>query len=155
MAAVDTVSVNVTCSGPGSIPLISRTKYNIIALTAGNFASQNGLIATLATTEGVLTNGIIAGTDVTVSVVGSSAYPGITANRGSKWILTAANAGGRKYTYTIPASPGDGEFNADNLTADLTGTNWAAYKAAFEAVAVDPFGGALTLLKAVDGGRRR
>ena len=74
---------------------------------------------------------------------------------GASFSLTAANAAGQFFTYTIPAAPGNGELNADNITADLAGTNWAAYKVAFEAVATDTAAGALVLIRAKLGGRRR
>jgi hypothetical protein len=155
MAATDVASINVDCSGPGGFPLISRTKINMLALTAGNFTAQAGLLASLEGAYNNLTDGIVKSTDVTVSVPYSGAYPGVTANRGQKWIITTANPTGRKYTYTIPAGPGSGELQSDNISADLAGTTWAAFVAAFEAAAVDPFGGALTVVSAKLGGRRR
>lgn len=155
MAAVDTLQISVNTSGPGEIPLLSKTGFNIIALTAANFTAQTGAAATLATAYGNLTDGVLRERSISVSTLIGTGYPAGVANRGQKWILSATNLAGTIYTYTIPAAPGLGELNADNITADLSGTNWAAFKTAFEAVCTDPFGGALTLNRAKLGGRRR
>ncbi len=145
MAATNKLNVTVNCSGPGNFPLQSKTTFNVIALTAGNFASQNTLINTLAATYNNLTDGIVTGTKVSMDTNPAGGVPSGTANRGQKWILSATNASNRPFTYTIPAAPGSGELQSDNISADLTGTNWVSFKSAFEGVAVDPFGGALTL----------
>jgi hypothetical protein len=155
MAATDISSINIDCSGPGSFPLVSRMKFNMIALTAANFVAQSALLASIKTAVDGLTNGIVRSTTTTVEVPGSTAYPSGTANRGQKWIISAANTVGRKYTFTIPAGPANGELQPDNISADLTGTNWAAFTLAFNAGATDPFGDALTVLAAKLGGRRR
>jgi hypothetical protein len=155
MAAVDRLTISVNCSGPGSIPLPSKTNYNIAALTAGNFATQATKITALEQATEDLTDGVVSATSVAINTPINSGYPAGVANRGSKWILSATNAALQPFTYTIPAAPGAGELNSDNETANLTGTNWAAYKTAFEAVATDPNAGALTLKSARLGGRRR
>lgn len=155
MAAVDKLNITVNTSGPGSIPLLSKTTFNIVALTAANFTAQSAAAGTLEAAYVNLTDGVVRERSIAVTTLGGTAYPTGVANRGQKWILSATNVAAQKYTYTIPAAPGLGELNPDNITADLSGTNWAAFKTAFEAVATDPFGGALTLNSAKLGGRRR
>lgn len=155
MAAVDKLNITVNTSGPGSIPLLSKTTFNIVALTAANFTAQGAAAGTLQAAYVNLTDGVVRERAISVTTLGGTGYPSGVANRGQKWILSATNVVGAKYTYTIPAAPGLGELNSDNLTANLAGTYWAAFKTAFEAVCVDPFGGALTLNFAKLGGRRR
>lgn len=155
MAATDSLIFSVNTSGPGSIPLNSKTGFNIIALTAANFTAQTAAAATLQAAYLNLTDGVLRERTISVTTLVGTGYPTGVANRGQKWILSASNTVGGLYTYTIPAGPGGGELNSDNITADFTGTNWAAFKTAFDAVAVDPFGGALTLNRAKLGGRRR
>lgn len=156
MAAVSPVTVSVICSGPGaSSPLPSKTKINIVALTAGNFTAQEALVATYVGAYASMTDGSVSEYQVGVRTAGGGGALTTTANRGQKWIITSENAAGRLFTHTIPAAPGAGEIVGATIDADLSGTNWVAYKAAFEAVATDPFGGALTLTAAKLGGRRR
>lgn len=154
MAAVDKFTVVVDCSGPGSIPLLSKTDYNIAALTAANFDAQNTKANALESATEALTLGVVKSQSIAVQKFVNSGYPAGVANRGSKWIITATNAAGKLFTYTIPAALTTGNVNSDNSTANLASSAWAAYKTAFEAVATDPNGGALTLLRAKLGGRR-
>jgi hypothetical protein len=155
MAAVDSYTTIFDCSGPGGIPLLSKTKISIVALTAANFTAQTGLLNAFQAAIEPLTDGVLKSTSVAIDKAVNTGYPSGVANRGSKWIIAAVNAAQQAYTYTIPAGPGTGELNPDNITADLTGTNWAAFKTAFEAVATDRAGGALTIVSAKLGGRRR
>lgn len=155
MATTDSLIISVNTSGPGSIPLTSKTGFNIIALTAANFTAQTAATATLQAAYLNLTDGVVRERTISVTTLAGTGYPTSTANRGQKWIISASNTIGSLYTYTVPAGPGGGELNPDMITADLTGTNWAAFKTAFEAVCTDPFGGALTLNRAKLGGRRR
>ncbi len=156
MAAVSPVTVSVSCSGPGaSSPLPSKTKINITALTAANFTAETGLVATYVGAYANMTDGQVTEYSIGVESSGGGSPISTTANRGQKWIVTSENPAGRKFTHTIPAAPGLGEVVGTTVEADLSGTNWVAYKAAFEAVAKDPFGQSLVLVAAVLGGRRR
>lgn len=156
MAATSPVTVSVKCSAAGaSETLPSKTKYNITALTAGNFTAQTGLVATLIGAYSPLTDGSVQEYIIGVKESGGGGPLTAVANRGQKWIVSAQDAAGRNFTHTIPAAPGAGELVGDTISADLTGANWAAYKAAFEAVAKNPFGDSLTLMFAKLGGRRR
>lgn len=156
MAAVDTLTIPVICSGPGSIPLPSKTNYSIIALTAANIVAQSAAAAALATATNALTDGNVAKTSIAVETFISSTYPTVTANRGQKWVISATNGAGQPYTYTIPAAKDTSTLlQPDLITADLTATAWVNYKTAFEALATDRAGGALTLTRAKLSGRRR
>lgn len=155
MAAVDKYTISVNCSGPGSFPLLSKTDFSIVALTAANFTAQTGLLNALQAAYINLTDGVVKSTSVAINKFINSGYPSGIANRGEKWIIAAENAAGQPFTYTIPGAPGTGELQSDNITADLFGTNWAAFKTAFEAVATDRAGGLLIMVNAKLGGRRR
>lgn len=155
MAAVDSFIVAIRCGGNAPTGLIGKTKYNIAQLTAANIVAQKSACNALGTAESSLTTGIYAAADISVNLAKTGGYPTVTANRGNKWIINATNAAGRNFTYTIPAAFYTGETEADGVTADLTTTEWTAYKSAFEAVATDPVAAALTLNSAKLGGRRR
>lgn len=155
MANQDSATFSVRCSGNAPVGLLSKTKISIVPLTAGNIASQVTKVQAVGTALSALTNGVLANESIQHDLSGSASYPTAIANRGEKWILSASNPTARKFTYTIPAPVATGNVLADNYTADLTSTAWAAFKTAFEAVAVDPAGSALTLDSAKLGGRRR
>lgn len=156
MAAVDTFTVAVRCSGNAPAGLIGKTKYNIIALTAANIVAQKAAALALANAEIGLSSGVLASSGIELGISSDPSYPGSVANRGEKWIVTAANTStGAKYTYTIPALDETGNLESDNYTALLTSTAWAAYVTAFNAVAVDRFGQTLNVVTAKIGGRRR
>lgn len=155
MAAVDVYTESVRCSGNPPIGQLSKTKINVPQLTAGNFAATITALTALHGAYGPLTLGVQAASSVDHALTKDATYPTTIANRGEKWILFASNATARKFTYTIPAPVETGNTASDGNTADLTSTAWAAFKTAFEAIAVDPFGGALTLDGARLGGRRR
>jgi hypothetical protein len=154
MAAVDRFTITVHCSGPGSIPQTSKTDYSVAALTAATFDAQVTKVDALETAYEALTLGVVSTQSLAVDKFINSGYPSGIANRGSKWIVTSENAAGQPYTHTIPAALATGNVNSDNITANLASTAWAAYKTAFQAVATDRAGGALTLLRAKLGGRR-
>ena len=151
----NTLTIGVRCSGNPPTGLLGKTKYNVVAITAANFDAKMALLDALELATVNITKGIVMSESVEIGRFANAAYPSAPANRGRKWILTASNSNGRKFTYTIPAADPDAGLQADNRTADLTATHWAAYKSAFEAAVVDPAGNALTLRGAVDGGRRR
>ena len=162
MATVDKLTISILCSGPGGYPLLGKTVYAIASLTSGNIVAQTSAAAALATRTQELTLGVVGGTSISVDAPISSAYPAESANRGSKWIISARNAAGQPYTYTIPApDPGTGgggaipNVSADGVTADFASTGWTNYIGAFQAVAVDRAGGPLTVTRAKLGGRRR
>lgn len=153
---VDSFTISVRCSGPGGSvnPRLSKTKYNIAALTAGNFTAQNTAADLLESKYEALTAGVVAFQSIAVDKFINAGYPASSANRSAKWIVTAKNTNGKAFTHTIPAAEVSGLTLPDNITADLTATAWADYKSAFEAVAVDPAALALTLTGAILGGRR-
>lgn len=155
MANQDSATYTIRCSGNAPKGLLSKTKVSIVPLTAGNFAAQIAKVQALGAAEANLTLGVLAAESVQHDLSGSAAYPSTAANRGDKWIISASNPTGRKFTYTIPALDNTANLQSDGYTADLSSTAWAAYKTAFDAVAVDPAGNSLTLDSANTGGRRR
>lgn len=153
--ASNTLDVTFLCSGPGAIPLISKTSYNIVALTAGNFAAQQTAATTLAEAENALSVATLRQNSIAVVTIGSLGYPTVPANRGQKWIVSAQNALNEIFTYTIPAAAVTGNVDADGITALETSTAWSDYITAFNAVATDPSGASLQFARAKLGGRRR
>jgi hypothetical protein len=154
-AVVDSVVVSISCSGTGGFPLISKTGYNIGLLT-GDITGSITDVQAVSDALAPLSTGVISQTNMIHGLEGSTAYPSGVANRGSKWICTwNDNTTGDVHTTTIPAASAlTADLNDDKVTAKLTSTHWAAYKAAMEAVAKSPAGNAVTLLRAKLGGRR-
>jgi hypothetical protein len=161
MAAVDSLTVVYNCSGPGGFSLTSKTKFNIDALTAANFTATTAAAHALANACQGLTTAVVNKDSIAIDdSVGGDTYPTAVANRGQKWIITATNAAGQIFTYTIPAGdPGGGlggpNVSSDNITYNPTATNWTGFAVAFNAVAVDRDGNGLTFQRAKLGGRRR
>jgi hypothetical protein len=149
------MTVVIRCSGNEPIGLLSKTKYLIPALTAANFNASITAVNALAAAEIALSHGILANTAIDLPLAGSGSYPTGVANRGQKFIVTASNANGRKFTYTIPAANDTIGVGPDGRTVDLTNATWATYVTAFHAIATDPAANALTVDGAVLGGRRR
>jgi hypothetical protein len=152
---VSAFTVSMRCSGNAPNGLIAKTKYNGLLLTAANIVAQKADALALANAEAGLSTGVLASSDITTNISQLAGYPTAVANRGEKWIITASDANGRKYTYTIPAADETGNLQADNYTALLTSTAWAAYVTAFNAYCQNPQGNAITLQTARLGGRRR
>ena len=92
---VNALTVGIRCSGNAPVGLMAKTKYSIVALTAGNFAAQNTAATALGNAEAGLTLGWHAADDISIPLFASATYPSVVANRGSKWIVTAANTNGR------------------------------------------------------------
>jgi len=156
MATITNVAtVGVRCSGNFPRGLIGKTKFNIAPLTAANIATQLANVTAVRTAMVNLTNGAISSQGVEYPQYASTSYPVAPANRGSKWIVTAQNVNGRVFTYTIAAANETAHLQSDQYTADLTNADWEAFTTAFDAVAVDPAGNVLTIIKAHLGGRRR
>ncbi|MFL5667596.1 MAG: hypothetical protein ACJ8BW_40565 [Ktedonobacteraceae bacterium] len=160
---IDSLTIGVRCSGPGGAvnPKLSKTKYNIVALTSGNFTSQHAKADALELATEALTLGVVATESITNDKPINSGYPASSANRSAKWILTAVNPNSKKSTYTIPAPLTTGNLLADGETANIdpTGggggsTAWNAYQTAFNAVATDTAALALSLISGKLGGRR-
>lgn len=152
---VSAFTVSIRCSGNAPNGLIAKTKYSGLLLTSANIATQKADALALANAEIGLSTGVLASSDLNTNLSQLAGYPTAIANRGQKWIVSASNANGRKFTYTIPGANPTGNVQSDNFTALLTSAAWAAYVTAFNAYAVDPDANALTLTSAKLGGRRR
>ena len=152
--ATDIANVTFACSGPGGYPLNSKTQVFIANLTAANIVAQKAAVAAWVAAIAALSSGVVKGSGIVIDTFVGNTYPSGIANRGQKWIVTSANGAGELFTHTIPAAPGSGEVNADNITANLAGTNWAAYVSAYGTIAQDKAGNGLSILRAKLGGRR-
>lgn len=152
---VDEFIIATTCSGPGGFGKPSKTRYNVVRTTAANFAAQLTARASLETAYEPLTLGVVRDTSLTYNVSVNSGYPSTPANRGSKMIVTSNDTNGKAFTHTIPAFNESGtHLNTDHSTLNTTDTDVAAYKTAFDAVALSPDGLALVLAAGKMGGRR-
>ena len=152
--ATDIANVTFLCSGPGSRPLPSKTQIYIANLTAANIVAQKAAVVAWEAAIAPLSSGTVKDSGIVIDTFIGNTYPSGVANRGQKWIVTSANGAGNIFTHTIPAGPGSGELQPDNISALLSGTNWAAYVSAYAAVAQDRAGNGLSILRAVLGGRR-
>ena len=155
MADVDRLTIPIRCSGNSPTGLLANTHFSIAALTAANLTAQQSAANALKIAVNALTSGVAVKYSIAVETSADKTYPTAIANRGQKWIITAANAAGQVFTYTIAAADPTGNVGTDNRVALLTSADWVAFIAAFNAVAVDRAGGALTFVGAVLGGRRR
>lgn len=152
---VDSFTQSFRCSGNAPVGLIAKMKVNVAALTAANFNAQIAAVAALSTAALGLSTATNAGTSTAIDTASAALYPLAVANRGQKWIISASDANGRKYTYTIPAADPTGNLQADDYSANLASTAWAAFVTAFQAVATNPNAASLTVNAAKLGGRRR
>lgn len=160
MAAVDNATISFNCSGPGGFPLLSKMKVSIAALTSLTFAAQTAGVVALGNACQNLSTGVVTGTSIAVDHAVTDTYPTAVANRGQKWIITATNAVGQVFTYTIPAADPDGgaggpNVASDNISYNPAATNWTGFGTSFNGIATDRDGNVLTFQRAKLGGRRR
>lgn len=128
-------------------------KVHGLDLTAGNIVAQTAAADALKTAVVALSVGNFASMAISTHKSKSATIPTGEVQLGDKWVITAADALGNTYTYTIPA-----EDSTDNLipgthNADPASTDWAAFITAFNAYAVNRVGGALTFVSARLGTR--
>jgi hypothetical protein len=112
----------------------STTSYEGVDLTAGNFAAQNTLMTNLADAQQdiqighVFQDARLASVQLIAGVVGSP-----YAQREMKWLASFEdNVTGLKHSLEIPA-PALSFLNGQTDLIDTGGTEYLAYKAAFEA----------------------
>lgn len=112
----------------------STTSYEGVDLTAGNFAAQNALMDTLAAAQQDIQVGHVFGDARLASIAQIAGVVGSPyAQREMKWLVGFTdNVTGLKHSIEIPA-PALSFLNPGTDVADITGTEMAAYKAAFEA----------------------
>ena len=156
MAVTDRVTYSIVCSGPAvGVNKPAKFECNVPQLTAANLDATETALAALATALQALTFGVVAEQNLSTKNVISTSPLAVTANRSQKFILTTKDTDGREYRSTIPAAStaSPNVITGTNAT-DLTSTNWAAFKTAYEAIATSPTALTLTLISAVLGGRR-
>jgi len=126
-----------------------------LELTAGNIVAQLADAAALQAAVEGLSIGTFASRSLATDRVQNATIPTFEVQLGDKWIITSVDAGGNKYTNSIPAEDSDGGTNLISGThnADLTAAPWVAFIAAFNAYAVNRVGGALTFVSARLGTR--
>jgi len=157
MAVVDDVIYSIACSGPAiGIYPIGKTGINCVAVTPSNLAATQTKIAALATALNALTLGVLINDNLTIGISIGTGGPTGTANRGSKWIVSAQETSGdlNKFTYTIPAGDPSHAVAGTN-SYDPTAAAWTNFITAFNAIAVSPAGTTLNFTGAKLGGRRR
>lgn len=135
---------------------VSFFKTHGVEWNAGNIAAQIAAVSALQSAVVGLSLATFASRGVVVSQSASQIRPTDPVNLGDKWVITATDADGNPYTFTIPAED-DGVANANLLPgthdADITSPAWVAFIAAFDAVAVSRQGIDLTFSHARLGTR--
>jgi len=117
----------------------SSFRFTITDLSAANFAAETGALSTLWGAIDALLLGNIASR----RVVAISSAPDDTpvtnnlAQRENKWLVSYHDTSGRKFKLELPTA-NLGLLDADSEFLDLAGTEAAAFKTAFEAVAKSP-----------------
>jgi hypothetical protein len=107
-------------------------------LTAANLTAQEGLISALFTA----TLDITRGSQSSTRILAASTSSAVTNNdplaqRENKWLVRYHDADGTKFTLEIPTADLSLLTDGDEFL-DLTGTEAAAFKTAFEAVVKSP-----------------
>jgi len=118
----------------------STTVLNTTVLTAGNFTAQQALAATLAGAIDDLTIGELTKQVNSIPVVDSPAIPtNPYAQREMKWLVSyQGNSSGKMFSSEIAAPDITDNVVPNTDVADLTSTDWAAFKTAFEAYVKSP-----------------
>jgi len=118
----------------------STTVLNTTVLTAGNFTAQQALAATLVGAIDDLTIGELTKQVNSIPVVDSPAIPtNPYAQREMKWLVQyQGNVSGKMFSSEIAAPDITDNVVPNTDVADLTSTDWAAFKTAFEAYVKSP-----------------
>jgi len=118
----------------------STTVLNTTVLTAGNFTAQQGLAAALVDAIDDLTIGELTKQVNSIPVVDTPAIPtNPYAQREMKWLVQyQGNSSGKMFSSEIAAPDITDNVVPNTDVADLTSTDWAAFKTAFEAYVKSP-----------------
>lgn len=131
--------------GSGTGAEKSSWAFWISTLTAANFVAQTGLVSALYTAALDLTLGSQAATRVlAVSTVSAVENTNPLAQRENKWLVRYHDTAGTKFTLEIPTADLS-LLDTGTEFLDLTGTEAAAFKTAFEAVVKSPDDPTLTV----------
>lgn len=132
---------------PGSGSGAEKSTWSVWTanLTAANFTAQQGLISALYTAALDLTLGSQAATsELAVSTQSSVENTNPLAQRENKWLVRYHDTAGTKFTVEIPTADLS-LLDTGTEFLDLTGTEAAAFKTAFEAVVRSPDDPTLTV----------
>lgn len=134
----------------------SHFKVHGAELTAANIAAQLTAASSLQTAVVGLSLGTFASRGISTDRASSDVPPSGVVQLGDKWVVTATDSAGNKYTMTIPAADiGTGGANLITGThrALLTSPAWASFVTAFNAYALSRTGSALSVASARLGTR--
>jgi len=110
----------------------------ISTLSSGNFVAVTGAVSTLLTATLAITKGGQAASKVEASATQSNvAITDPLSQRENKWLVRYHDADGTKFSLEIPTADLT-LLDTGTEFADLAGTEFAAWKTAFEAVAKSP-----------------
>jgi len=127
--------------GPGSTTGGEKSTWGawIDTLASGNFVTQTGLVSSLLSAVLAITKGGQSGmATIAVSDVSTVAITDPLAQRENKWLVRYHdNIDGTKFSLEIPTADLT-LLTTGNEFADLDGTEFAAFVAAFQAVVVSP-----------------
>jgi hypothetical protein len=129
---------------------VSHFKVHGLELTSGNIVAQLADAAALqAAVEGLSLGAFASRSIDTDRAASGNLSTTHGCNLGDKWIITAQDAGGNLYTYSIPAEDDAAGANllAGSHIADDTATPVAAFITAFNAYAVNRLGNAVTYVR--------
>lgn len=127
---------------------IGHFKVHGAELTSANITAQLTAAAALQSAVVGLSLGTFGSRGIVTDRSASAILPTGVVQLGDKWIITAVDASGNKYTYSIPAED-SGALNVNLVAgthkANLSSTAWAAFVTAFNGYAVSRTGLALTV----------
>lgn len=141
---------------------MSRSSFNVIPVTAGNFTAQAGLLTALVAAYDPISLGTMAGSGMQIITAGSLVAPSDDeAQIETVWKIIYSdtqafldpgtdlipNPGfGKRFQLDWPTALFDGMLLPNTDEADLIGDEMAAFVTAFQAIARSPYGGTVTIL---------
>lgn len=131
---------------------VSRCKFHIVDLTAGNLVATQALLASLLTAIQDLVVGELQAEKVVLSNTKASGSPASSkqANRETKWLVTYEDST-THFVYRGEIPTADLSLRAGNSSLlDLTAGVGLAFKTAFEAVVKSRAGNAVTVISVQD-----
>lgn len=122
-----------------------KSSFGVTSVTAnaGNLAAQQTLAATLVDTVDDLTIGELTKQQMALVILDTPAIPtNVYAQRELKWLVQyMGNTSGKTFSIEIACPDVTDNVAPNTDIADLSSTDWAAFKTAFEAFAKSPDNG--------------
>ena len=134
----------------------STFEVHVPELTAANFTANGALIQTLGTATNNLSLGNPARSRLTAqsNIISSTPATDINAQVERKWRGSYVDTvTGKPYTLEIPCADLTGNLAGNTDNANLLSTEWAAWVAAFEAIAVSQDGNPVEVVSAQHVGK--